>query len=723
MGKDISKQQGGDQAVNVRLNSKRLWIFRGVCLLLPVLLLVMLEVMLRVAGFGYEADSIIKCKPQGQNAYCNNVKFGWRFFPRHIAREAPDFVFRKEKGKDTYRIFVLGESAAQGVPDTTYCFGRILELMLDSKYPGVNFEVITNAMVAINSHVVLEIAKDCAKHDPDIFVAYLGNNEVVGPYGAGTLFGNLSSSLKMIRFGIWFKATKTGQLLTELRDMMAAEDKIQKVWEGMKLPLEKQVRGDDDRLKIVYSHFKNNLRDILSQAVNANAKAIVCTVGGNLKDSPPFASQHRKDIAADMMAKWEDVYQQGIAKQDADDWVGAVEDYLECEKIDASFADLQFRLGKCYSQIGQFEKAKLHYILARDNDCLRYRSDSEIINVIRDVAKQMADKGVGFVDGEKVFADNSPNGITGEELFYEHVHLKLKGNYLLAKSVFEQMEKQLPGWVTEKISTDAVLPDELLCRKLLAYTDWDDFMIKEELLTKFFNKSPFTEQLYHQIMIKDAEQSIAEIKKQNQTEFMKRSLQGYEYAVGQRPGDMQLRWKYSQILEASKKTSGFSMRRLIDQYNLLIEKQPCNYKAYTSLANILIDISDYESAIVNLEKSLEIKPTSFATNELLAQSYHKKGQADKAVWYYTRAIKMVPTQMSAYKELVQVLSEQGQFDKAIKVCQEALAVVDSAQFRVLEAMVLEKQGKKDEAIDKLQDALKIYPDSQGLKEAYQRLKD
>jgi len=41
----------------------------------------------------------------------------------------------------------------------------------------------------------LEIAKDCAHHQADLFILYLGNNEVVGPYGAGTVFTPLSSNL------------------------------------------------------------------------------------------------------------------------------------------------------------------------------------------------------------------------------------------------------------------------------------------------------------------------------------------------------------------------------------------------------------------------------------------------------------------------------------------------------------------------------------------------
>ena len=94
---------------------------------------------------------------------------------------------------------MLGGSAAQGSPDAAFSFGRILEKMLGHKYRDANFEVVNVSMAAINSYVVLEIAKDCAKYNPDLFLVYLGNNEVVGPYGPGTVFTPLLSNLNFIR--------------------------------------------------------------------------------------------------------------------------------------------------------------------------------------------------------------------------------------------------------------------------------------------------------------------------------------------------------------------------------------------------------------------------------------------------------------------------------------------------------------------------------------------
>jgi hypothetical protein len=55
------------------------------------------------------------------------------------------------KPPHTFRIFVLGESAAMGDPDPSYGFSRYLEVMLRESYPGTNFEIVNTGSVAINS--------------------------------------------------------------------------------------------------------------------------------------------------------------------------------------------------------------------------------------------------------------------------------------------------------------------------------------------------------------------------------------------------------------------------------------------------------------------------------------------------------------------------------------------------------------------------------------------
>jgi len=490
-------QEDKKQAPPTAITGRRLWLFRIITFtVFPVLLLLVAELSLRIAGYGFSPHAIIKCQVDGRDAYCDNVKFGWRFFPRNIARESESFIFPADKPDDTYRIFILGASAAQGTPEPAFSFGRVLQKMLEDKYPEVKFEIINTAMTAINSHVVLQIAKDCARHDPNLLIVYLGNNEVNGPYGAGTVYTLPLASLPVIRTGIALKATRLGQLLTSLADSVGARKNAPKEWLGLEMFLDNQVPANTPQLEAVYRNFQRNLKGIRRIALKSRSKIIFCTVGSNLKDSPPFASLHRPDLKSTDMKKWNDIYRQGVEFELKGDYAYAVERYLEAAKIDDHYADLQFRMGRCYWALAEYEKARERYIRARDLDTLRFRADTRINNIIRNMASGRAAEGIYLIDTTELFERNSPNAIPGLELFYEHVHLNFKGNYFLAKTIFEQVEKILPQHLAKLQRADkhqTLTEDD--CAQRLAYTGWDRYRIADKVLNGFIKTPPFTNQL------------------------------------------------------------------------------------------------------------------------------------------------------------------------------------------------------------------------------------
>ena len=125
----------------------------------------------------------------------------------------------------------------------------------------------------------------------------------------------------------------------------------------------------------------------------------------------------------------------------------AVQRYLEATRIDDRFADLHYRLGRCYQAIGNYAEARNRYIQALNLDTLRFRADTEINNIIRSIADSMSSEDIYLVDTERKFEEKSPHGAPGNELFDDHVHMNFRGNYILARSMFKQVSKILPDWV------------------------------------------------------------------------------------------------------------------------------------------------------------------------------------------------------------------------------------------------------------------------------------
>ncbi len=690
----------------------KLWLFRALAItIIPAFLFLVLEAGLRLAGFGYPTSLALRYKDKNMDSYYSNIKFSWLFFDPKIARTIDPFIFPVEKTDKTYRIFVMGASAAAGTPDGAYSFGRILQVMLRLQYPETNFEIITAAMPAINSHVVLKIAKDCTCYDPDLFIVYLGNNEVVGPYGAGTVFAPLSDNLSLIRFGIALKSTRVGQLLTNLTRSTGSDSP--RVWTGMEMFLDKQVRKDAPQMEVVYRNFRRNLKDIFHVAEKNKIPLICSTVGSNLKDSPPFASEHHLDLTDSEKKQWGELYKQGCDFETDGDYSSAVEIYLKAVQIDPDYADLQFRLGRCYWEIGKFEESKYRYVQARELDTLRFRADNQINAIIRDVAGDKSGNGVYLVDACKVFEENSPHEIPGQELFYEHVHLKFNGNYLLAQTVFQQVQKVLPDRIKNNTSAasdgdgtqESSFPSEREVARYLAYTDWERHCIAKKVVDEYLKQPPFINQLYHEERIRQEEQKIKVLKAALTEEAMKEIEHQNVWAIQQTPSDVWLYWKYGLLLENLGNVSGAAM-----QYEKVLKLEPTHYDAYAKLGLCYGYMGNPDLAIEYNYKAIKLYPNYSVVYFNLGVAYHLKQMYDQAIENYKKAIDLNPKQSDVYYNLALLLYNQGKVNEALDTLHTGLEFIpNDLNLHYSLGVILGAEGQTGEAIKELREALKIDP--------------
>ncbi|MBN2138055.1 MAG: tetratricopeptide repeat protein [Sedimentisphaerales bacterium] len=695
----------------------RLWLFRGIAVVVvPVLVLAAIEVGLRVAGYGYPTDAVVKVKIGAEPYYCDNAKFSWRFFPRNIARAFDPFAFPVDKADNTYRIFVLGASAAQGVPDGAFSFGRFLRVMLRERYPGVNFEVITAATTAINSHVILQIAKDCADREGDLFILYMGNNEVVGPYGAGTIFSPISGNLWLIRGDIALKSLRLGQLLGNL--LTAGDRAGPASWQGLEMFLEKQVRAGDSSLQLVYEHFRRNLDDIIRTGLAGGAKVIACTVGSNLADCPPFASLHRMGLSDEDLSKWEEVYRRGSELEGAGKYVEATECYLQAAEIDDEYAALQFRIGRCCELTGDYEQARDSYINAREFDTLRFRADSRINGIIREVAGGRADGGVHLVDAAGVLDRACEHGIAGEDVFHEHVHLNFKGNYLLAGAVLERLEQILPERVTSRKASDRAFPTETDCAERLVYSDWSRYRIAGNLLNTYIKRAPFTNQLYHAEHVARLENEIAGFKAGLGEGFLRKLSEQYLRAIDGDSNDWWLRWRYVELLSGGLG----DYQSAAEQCRVVVDSLPGYAMGHAQLARLYGRAGRTDEAVRHYLEALRLSPSA-DVHYRLGLTYQQRNQLDRAAKHYSKAIRLQPNHVAANANLGAVLYGQGKPDEAIGVYEKALvSVPNSVDIHFNLGILLHKQGRTNEAVKQIEEALRIDPGSAEIRRVLQKMR-
>jgi tetratricopeptide (TPR) repeat protein len=405
---------------------------------------------------------------------------------------------------------------------------------------------------------------------------------------------------------------------------------------------------------------------------------------------------------------WEAIYKQGVEAQAQNKGAEAIAFYLQAAEIDDSYAELQFRLGRCYQLAGDDQNACDRYVRARDLDTLRFRADSRINEIIRDVARQTELSRIHLAHVAEVLDANSPHHLSGGEFFHEHVHLTFEGNYTVAKTVLEQVEPILAGRLGDKASSrGAVLTCEQ-CAQRLAYNDWSRHETVGLIAHSFLAKAPFTNQLYHKEQLDRLNQQLKQMKAALTPQALKNIAAQYLTLIGKAPDDWRLRWDYGKLLSEDLKQFDAAAA----QYRIVQQALPHSYMGHDALAAVLRAKGDLEGAIAEHEKELAIKPTSGSAYYFLGWCYRKQNRTDLAMDCCRKAIRFEPDCAPAYLDLAEMLSKGKQLQEAAQVCRQGLDVVpNNALLHGNLGILLVKLGQRQQGADEIHTALKLDPNS------------
>ena len=645
-------------------SKRRLWLMRLFAMFfVPLFVLGVAELGLRLAGYGYDTSFFRRIRIQGQDYYVPNNKFSYRFFPPALAREPSPQRMAVKKSPHTYRIFVFGESAAMGDPDPSFGAWRYLQTLLRERFPGTDFEVVCVAMTAINSHAILPMACECARRDGDLWIIYMGNNEMVGPFGAGTVFGSRAPGVGLVRADLAVKTTRIGQLLNSLMQRWGIHSSTPKTWSGLNMFKEHQLRYDDPNRLRAYENFKRNLADILGAGHQAGVPIILSTVGSNLKDCAPFASLHARTLSETQQAEWDGIYQGGMALESAGDYPAALKRYTEAAAVDPQYAELQFRLGSCHLALTNSAQALREFELARDYDTLAFRADTRINQIITDAADAHAGKGVYFLEAARMLAQNSPEQIPGNELFYEHVHLNFEGNYWLGRAMAEETAKLLPksivahdkgGWASAEF-----------CDRRLAVSAWDRSRVWQKDFS-VVSGPPFTEQLTHAATIKLYEEKIGELKSRMDSETPEQTRQLYQQALALAPTDGQLYWNYAQFLAARG-----ALAQATEELRHVCELMPQLPGLYYVTAKLLIPQGKTDEAAEYFSRTLALQGNYMPALNGLGQILANRQKTKEAVAYFRHALRVDPDDVETYINLGFLEQNRGNLKQAAVYYQHA----------------------------------------------------
>lgn len=634
--------------------------------IVPLLVLGGIELGLRLGGYGYDTGFFSQIQINGHKFYVPNEKFSYRFFPPALARSTDPFRFAAEKATNSYRIFLLGESAANGDPDSTYGVGRYLEVLLRERYPGTDFQVVCVAMTAIDSSTILPIARECARHQGDLWLIYMGNNEMVGPFGAETVYGPRAPCLGLIRAILAVKAMRIGQLLDNLIRRSGINSTVPKNWGGMQMFTNVRIGYDDPARLRAYANFKGNLEDILRTAQKAGVPVILSTVAVNLKDCAPLASVHAAGLEKSQESAWNKIYEEAVDLETAGSYREALDFYQKAATIDPQFADLQFRMGRCDLALTNHDQARRDFELARDYDALDFRADTRINSAIKEAASRHAGQEVHLLDAASALAESSPDGIPGLEFFYEHVHLNFAGNYLLALNFAEPAKKLFPNSITARDKGNWA--SAALCDRRLAVTVWDRQRVWQPISSRIMSP-PFTGQFNHTENLKTYEAKWDEAKSMMNTQTPEQARQMYEQALALAPDDYFLHGNFQRFLE-----KGGYLTQAIVEAKRCCELVPQLPGGYYYTGTLLVRAGKITEAIEYFSRALAIRgkyaEAQDAMGEILANQQKTAGAIDR----FKRAIRANPNYVEPYLNLGFLQQSMGEVDAAMANYQKAASL-------------------------------------------------
>lgn len=360
-------------------------VFYLITVIAPFLLFALIELGLRLGGYGNPAPAFIPVPGSDGKLLFLNPDLTRRYFKgAAFVPHSINDVFTTEKDPNTFRIFILGESSAAGFPfEPNGSFSRFLNLRLKLLYPQRKFEVVNLGIAAINSYAILDILDQVISQKPDLVLVYTGHNEFYGALGAASMT-SIGDSPGATRFILSMNRLRTMQLISSLFSSGDAPPAAPGLMES--LAKDKLVPKSSELFTAGLDQFKYNLSGIFSGLKEAGIPVIAGTLVSNLLDQPPFYPELS----------------------------GAGKAYKNGKEL--------FAAGKYKEALDQLQQAK-------DLDELRFRAPTEFNTIIRKVSEEY---GALVVAVDSAFTAASTGGVVGNSLMTDHLHPNLKGYSLMA---------------------------------------------------------------------------------------------------------------------------------------------------------------------------------------------------------------------------------------------------------------------------------------------------
>ena len=621
--------------------------------------------------------------------------------------------FPKIKAAGTTRIFCMGGSTTYGHPyedPTSFC-GWLREL-LTAAAPDHRWEVVNAGGISYASYRVALLMEELAGYEPDLFIIYSGHNEFLERRS----YPQIIALPRPVRgVGALASRTRTWTAVEKVVDRVRAQPTTEAP-RGDVLDAEVKTLLDDvvgpaaftrdDRLRDqVMRHFRFNLARMVDIARSAGAEVVFVTPASNLRDSPPFKSEHRPGMAADETARWNTLVQEGLAAARGGDGATAAVRFTNAAAIDPRHADGQYALGQSLLQLGRFEEARRALEAARDEDICPLRALTPMPGIVREVA---AERSAPLVDFVHTADERAPNGIPGSELFLDHVHPTIEGYRLIALALLDEMissgmVEPRAGWGEDGVrqvvaAVEGRLDNHVRATGLLNLSKtlgWAGKLVEAyRLAQQAIELDPDSVQVQYQAglaadLLGRLDEAMAHY--QRAIEILPTAdLAHGNLAVGlEKKGRLpeavehyRLAFEYSSAEELQHNRDNLANALKLYGYRVygelrfeeavaLLEEadrvRPNDPEILNRLGTALMAVGRPQAAIEKLEAAVRIRPNDAGAHNRLALALALAGRPDEAAAVYRQALALNPRVVDAPDNLFTVLGRMGRTELAAQI--------------------------------------------------------
>jgi tetratricopeptide (TPR) repeat protein len=314
------------------------------------------------------------------------------------------------------------------------------------------------------------------------------------------------------------------------------------------------------------------------------------------------------------------------------------------------------------------------------------------------MATQHQGKRVRFVDAESAVNARSPHALAGNEFLYEHVHLNFEGNYVVARSIAEQIDiassqRGTPPWPTAED-----------CARRLGWNNFTRLAAERKVLERL-SDAPFNAQVENQRQYQQLLQQIQSLQSAGLPGSLQAEAAQNKAAAEAHPDDWVLQQNLSRLQQQTGDVPG-----AVESLRCLLRLIPHNADAWHSFGLALAAVKSNDEAAVAFQTASRLRPELVSSLNSLAELHAAAGQTEQADKEFREVLRRKPYWGPAHLGLGKILEVTGHPEEANAEFAQAFKnrMRNPASYKTLGRLAIAK-GWYDRAVENFTDSLRLFP--------------